>query len=118
MVAKEQIIREVWRDTFIDDTSVTRNISVLRRILGPGVIETILKRGYLFVPRTEESTETRPRGDSGYVEAADATEQFNLKGEPRNSSIVFHSVERPSLKGVAISALVLLVEAAFTRNHH
>jgi len=121
VVTKEEgigIIQEVWHDTFIGDTSLTRNISVLRRILGPGVIETIPKRGYLFVPRTEESTETRPCGESGYVEAADATEQFNLKGEPRNPSIALHSVERPSLKGVAISALVLLVEAAFTRNHH
>lgn len=26
MVAKEQMIREVWRDTFIGDTSLTRNI--------------------------------------------------------------------------------------------
>jgi DNA-binding winged helix-turn-helix (wHTH) protein len=118
VVMKEEIIQDVWRDTFIGDTSLTRNISVLRKTLGPGVIETVPKRGYLFVARTEESTETRPCGETEYVEPADAIKQFNPITEPRNHLTAVHNVERPSFKGVAISALVLLVEAVFTRNHH
>jgi DNA-binding winged helix-turn-helix (wHTH) protein len=118
VVTKEEIMQEVWRGTFIGDTSLTRNISVLRKILGPGVIETVPKRGYLFVAKTEESTEAPPCGETGSVEQADATEPFNPISEPGNHSRAVQTVERRSFKGVAISALVLLVEAVFTRNHH
>jgi DNA-binding winged helix-turn-helix (wHTH) protein len=51
VVTKEEIMQAVWRDIFIGDTSLTRNISVLRKVLGPGVIETVPKRGYLFVAK-------------------------------------------------------------------
>jgi len=115
VVAKEEIIQEVWRDTFIGDTSLTRNISVLRKILGRGVIETLPKRGYLFVPSTEKSTGARPCGKSEYLEPADTAEQFNPISEPRKHP---PAVPRSSLTGVAISVLVLLIEAAFTRNNY
>ncbi|MDE3178067.1 MAG: winged helix-turn-helix domain-containing protein [Acidobacteriota bacterium] len=45
-VDKETIVGRVWQDTFVGDSSLTRNISVLRKALGEGVIETIPKFGY------------------------------------------------------------------------
>jgi DNA-binding winged helix-turn-helix (wHTH) protein len=115
LVTKEEIIREVWRDTFIGDTSLTRNISVLRKILGPGVIETVPKRGYLFVAKTEASTEAWPCGETEPVEQADATEQFSSISEPAKHS---RAVDSIGVKRLALSALILLMEAAFTRNNH
>jgi DNA-binding winged helix-turn-helix (wHTH) protein len=47
-VTKERLIREVWLDTFVSDSSLTRNISVLRKQLGGGSIETLPKFGYRF----------------------------------------------------------------------
>lgn len=49
-VGKEAIVSRVWPDTFVGDSSLTRNISVLRRTLGQGVIETIPKFGYRLSP--------------------------------------------------------------------
>jgi DNA-binding winged helix-turn-helix (wHTH) protein len=115
VVPKEEIIKEVWRDTFIGDTSLTRNISVLRKILGPGVIETIPKRGYLFVARTEESTEARQCGETEFAKQGDATGRFKSMSGPGDYSPPLLRVERPSFKGIAISALVLLMEAAFAK---
>jgi len=46
LVGKEAIISRVWPDTFVSDSSLTRNISVLRKLLGDDVIQTLPKFGY------------------------------------------------------------------------
>jgi len=56
VVPKEQLVQEVWRDTFVTDDVLIRCISELRKAFGdsagrPTVIETIPKRGYrLLIP--------------------------------------------------------------------
>lgn len=50
LAQKEVLIEEVWRDTFVSDSSLLRTISVLRRHLGHHSIRTVPKRGYVFVP--------------------------------------------------------------------
>ncbi|HKE58162.1 MAG TPA: winged helix-turn-helix domain-containing protein, partial [Pyrinomonadaceae bacterium] len=54
LVDKEELIREVWPDSFVEEQNLTQNIFVLRRALGDGVgatkyIETVPRRGYRFV---------------------------------------------------------------------
>src|SRR5688572_9873260 len=54
VVNKEQLLKEVWPDTFVEEGSLSRNIHELRKALGddssePGYIETIPKRGYRFL---------------------------------------------------------------------
>src|SRR5215510_73644 len=54
VVDKEQLLKEVWPDTFVEEGSLSRNIHELRKALGddtsqPGFIETIPKRGYRFL---------------------------------------------------------------------
>ena len=49
---KDELLHLVWPDTFVEEGSLTRNISVLRKALGgeeSQFIETIPKRGYRFV---------------------------------------------------------------------
>jgi len=51
-MSKDELLRRVWPDTFVEEGSLTRNISSLRKILGDEegeFIETIPKRGYRFV---------------------------------------------------------------------
>jgi TolB-like protein/tetratricopeptide (TPR) repeat protein len=46
---KEELLKRVWRDAFIEEGSLTRTISVLRKTLGEEeYIATISKRGYRF----------------------------------------------------------------------
>lgn len=50
-VAKEELLRAVWRDTFVTDDVLVRSISELRRVFEddprqPQFIQTISKRGY------------------------------------------------------------------------
>ena len=60
VVSKEELMREVWPDAFVEEGSLARNISVLRKALGEGpaehqYIETIPRRGYRFVAAVSES---------------------------------------------------------------
>ena len=53
VVTKDELIRIVWPDTFVEENNLAQNISLLRRVLGdnggPQFIETVPKRGYRFV---------------------------------------------------------------------
>jgi DNA-binding winged helix-turn-helix (wHTH) protein/TolB-like protein len=54
VLCKEELIREVWPDSFVEEGGLARNISVLRKALGDSpvgqrLIETVPKRGYRFV---------------------------------------------------------------------
>src|SRR6185503_11587716 len=54
VVDKEELLKEVWPDTFVEEGSLSRNIHELRKALGddssqPCYIETIPKRGYRFL---------------------------------------------------------------------
>lgn len=53
-VTKEELLQAVWPDTFVEESNLLQNISVLRKALGSSEnngprIETIPKRGYRFV---------------------------------------------------------------------
>src|SRR5687768_17141141 len=52
LLAKEEIIREVWHDAAIEENNLTVSMSVLRKLLGDGAgreyIVTVPKSGYRF----------------------------------------------------------------------
>ena len=53
-VSKDELLRSVWPDSFVEESNLAQNIAVLRRMLGKSMddgpfIETISKRGYRFV---------------------------------------------------------------------
>jgi DNA-binding winged helix-turn-helix (wHTH) protein/TolB-like protein/Tfp pilus assembly protein PilF len=54
VIEKDELLREIWADTVVEENNLTQNISALRRIFGekPGehrFIVTIPSRGYKFV---------------------------------------------------------------------
>jgi TolB-like protein len=54
LVEKDQLLHEVWPDTFVEESNLSQNIFTLRRALGderagPRYIETVARRGYRFV---------------------------------------------------------------------
>ena len=53
IVEKDELMKRLWPDTFVDESSLTRNISLLRKALGEDdtghrYIETVPKLGYRF----------------------------------------------------------------------
>ena len=61
VVTKDVLMSTLWPDTFVEESSLTQNVSLLRRVLaGNGdlknCIETIPKRGYRFTADVREIT--------------------------------------------------------------
>jgi TolB-like protein/Tfp pilus assembly protein PilF len=66
VVEKEELLKHVWPDAFVEEGSLTRTISMLRKVLEDGAqghefISTIAKRGYRFAAKVEvESASASP----------------------------------------------------------
>src|SRR5215212_5819942 len=48
-LTKEEMMSEIWAGAFVEENNLAQNVSILRKTLGEGVIETVPKRGYRFV---------------------------------------------------------------------
>jgi DNA-binding winged helix-turn-helix (wHTH) protein/Tfp pilus assembly protein PilF len=62
VVKKEEMMKALWPDRFVEESNLTQNIFMLRKILGEGTgkaqyIETIPKRGYCFIGAVKETQE-------------------------------------------------------------
>lgn len=60
VVEKSSLIEQLWPDSFVEESSLTQNVSLLRRALAEddrNYIETIPKRGYRFVAEVSEIDE-------------------------------------------------------------
>lgn len=54
VVEKEELLREVWPNTFVEEANLTQHVFALRKALGderaePRYIETVTRRGYRFL---------------------------------------------------------------------
>ncbi len=91
IVEKDELLREIWPDTFVEEGSLARNISVLRKALGEGpsdhqYIQTIPKQGYRFVAAVREVIEPTAEyftSDPPHAEAIDRQGE-RTAAEPRN----------------------------------
>jgi TolB-like protein/DNA-binding winged helix-turn-helix (wHTH) protein/Flp pilus assembly protein TadD len=68
VVEKEELLKRVWQETYVEEGSLARSISILRKALEDGdngleYIATISKRGYRFVAPVKETGELSPRPD-------------------------------------------------------
>jgi TolB-like protein/DNA-binding winged helix-turn-helix (wHTH) protein/Flp pilus assembly protein TadD len=63
LVEKDELMKVVWSDAFVEESNLTNNVYALRKMLGEGengrsYIETVPKRGYRFTASVKElSTE-------------------------------------------------------------
>ncbi len=63
VIKKDDLLEAIWKDTFVEEGTLTRNISRLRKTLGEAnetgdkFIETLPKRGYRFLPQVLKSDE-------------------------------------------------------------
>jgi len=61
-IEKDELLKKVWADTYVEEGSLNRNISTLRKALGDNsheqkFIKTLPKRGYQFTAQVEEIIE-------------------------------------------------------------
>src|SRR5215472_3318932 len=65
VLEKEVLMKALWPDTFVEEGSLSQNVSVVRRALGESeggqtYIQTIPRRGYRFAAEVQEISEEPP----------------------------------------------------------
>ena len=123
VVDKDDLLRRVWPDTFVEEGSLTRNISSIRKALGdfsgePGYIETVPKRGYRFAAPVREvpAAEDRARPTGGLYVAmasvlpgADSPARASAAG--RGWVALGHALSRSWGGRLAFAALLVVAAA-------
>lgn len=74
LVEKDFLLKEVWPDTFVEESNLAQNIFTLRKALGddrdgPTYIETVPRRGYRFVASVRVFEAGDAEGENGDSEA-------------------------------------------------
>jgi Tol biopolymer transport system component/DNA-binding winged helix-turn-helix (wHTH) protein len=120
LLEKDELMKKVWSDTFVEEANLSYNISLIRKALGEGengqkYIETVPRRGYRFVAgvkkirgdqdsdrqeQSAQSTSDIPFEKSPGVETGDSV-------PPRNASKFEHLISR--IKDHKTAALVILL---------
>ena len=54
LVTREELLEQVWRGAVVSDSSMRSHLHELRQVLGDGVIETVIGRGYRFIAELRE----------------------------------------------------------------
>lgn len=90
-VSKEELIEQLWPDTYVEQGNLAVNISALRKALGAGpdgreYIETVPRRGYRFNAQVREA---RARNNGTGFALATASETRPAGSETVNSLAVF-----------------------------
>jgi DNA-binding winged helix-turn-helix (wHTH) protein len=101
IVTKQEFMKALWPDSFVEDGNLTQNIFILRKVLGSSddghpYIETFPRRGYRFVGAVhpeeailqEEIVEPSPE-----LESTDAVAEIKMFGPPAIAA----PVDGPSL---------------------
>lgn len=130
VIEKDELMREIWADTIVEENNLNKNISVLRRVLGekPGehrFIVTVPGHGYKFVadvseiaPSEKEKTSEREMpelsataGEPAAPELKSQVSADKLSAEERKPEI--HDRRRNYQVWLALLGGIIVVGAAF-----
>ena len=115
VVAKDDLMKRVWPNTFVEEGNLTQNISLLRKALGetPGgvqFIETVPRRGYRFVAETSETwgneAEARPSGNGHKEVSVEAPAEQSVTPPPPVTSH-FASTKRTPIFALIAGVVVV-----------
>jgi DNA-binding winged helix-turn-helix (wHTH) protein/TolB-like protein len=101
LLTKDELMKELWPDAFVEEGSLTRNISTLRRILterpnGITYIQTIPREGYRFVAEVKEIVAGTPGRED-----AEGKNVTNQSGRNGNNGTLVDQVSRGVPAGLA-----------------
>jgi DNA-binding winged helix-turn-helix (wHTH) protein/TolB-like protein/Tfp pilus assembly protein PilF len=131
MLSKEELMRILWPDSFVEESNLTQQVSMIRRVLGdsasdPRYIVTVPGRGYRFIPEVLRCEDNQERSSSNVLTAQVFGGTGDRESEDQTTKVGM--VARKSLEPIApyaptrsksnrwallsIAALALLVAAA------
>ena len=119
LISREELMKAVWADTYVEETNLRFCIHALRKALGEGYVETIPKRGYRFVAEVrEKSPEPLPESLPELIAEDETSKDEILKsnvppeiGKTQNTKPIW-------LVGISIVSIVclLILAVAWQKN--
>ena len=111
MVSKDELLDEVWEDAFVEEGSLTQNISVLRKVFAPkNYIKTYPRLGYKFTVVAKEIYETET--------IENKVDSIDYKSQETNSNLQTPQVitQKPRIRWhlIAIVFLGIFLVSSFT----
>ena len=102
LMEKDQLIRMLWPDTFVEEGSLSNNVFLLRKALGDNseYIETVPGRGYRFIGSVRQLTKTVSMSLKGVLEAG------SQSGPPMTLAVPLRLRERSAWIAAAVLAVV------------
>ncbi|HSS99983.1 MAG TPA: tetratricopeptide repeat protein [Terriglobales bacterium] len=101
VVSKDELMKALWPDSFVEESNLSQNIFVLRKALGDSqekrYILTVPGRGYQFIETVREPGEQSQKG----LQEEDAASQ--------SAALTIPTVTHTNWRWVSIAALILLV---------
>ena len=97
VVEKDEFLRKVWADTFVEEGSLTVSISLLRKMLGTDAdgrkyIETIPRRGYRFVaPVKTVATTAEDQASASWFDEPEDAGIDEASPPPDDTQVVEHA---------------------------
>ncbi|HEX4950410.1 MAG TPA: winged helix-turn-helix domain-containing protein, partial [Blastocatellia bacterium] len=93
VITKDELLAKVWPDTFVEESSLTKNIALLRKALRNGhdhsaYIETIPTIGYRFVAEVRQPVNGQAVSRAAPVPEADTVREASARDEPAPASPV------------------------------
>lgn len=123
ITSKTELLDAVWKDTFIEETTLARNVSWLRQKLGEcsngeSFIETVPKHGYRFMADVVDSDE-----DNAYIIEEETIqyirgeETFTIKDAKKEKNSIFQFVPPKMIfAAIALVALVGIGTVLYSKN--
>lgn len=120
VIEKEELMREIWTDTIVEESNLSQNISILRRELGEKrgehqFIVTVPGRGYKFVAEVTKYEEKGSKGEQEKFIPDIAENQISdLKNESESDKDLKPKTKNQNRKIYAFIGFVLLIAVSAT----
>jgi DNA-binding winged helix-turn-helix (wHTH) protein/tetratricopeptide (TPR) repeat protein len=91
VVGKDELLRTLWPESFVEESNLTQQIFLLRKALsrhesGTKIIETVPGRGYRFAVPTASVETTQPAADRMVFSASESITRITLEEEEEVTS--------------------------------
>src|SRR5438067_6348843 len=82
VIRKEELLKEIWPDTFVGEATLAQNVFTLRKALGEAeggkpYVETVPRRGYRFAAKVRERREEETTSSGGEASTDESRAAFN-----------------------------------------
>src|SRR5215472_19233215 len=106
VVKKDDLMKRVWPDAFVEEVNLAQNVSAIRRVLdtsGEQYIETVPKLGYRLIVKAKVIGEPEEGTDPSPASLIATGESVSAAASPKKSNI------KTKVTAVGLTAVLVLV---------